>query len=128
WGQDPRPYTGGRRPGHSVTNPRGAGMSKLVVVGLGYVGLPLVQAAVRAGHEVVGLDVNERVVAALNAGRSHVDDLSDDEIAALLADGFTASSDEAVIGSADVVVVCVPTPLSPDGGPDLGAVTGATQA
>lgn len=103
-------------------------MSKLVVVGLGYVGLPLVQAAVRAGHEVVGLDVNERVVAALNAGRSHVDDLSDDEIATLLADGFTASSDEAVIGSADVVVVCVPTPLSPDGGPDLGAVTGATQA
>ncbi|GAA4685972.1 nucleotide sugar dehydrogenase [Promicromonospora umidemergens] len=100
----------------------------LVVVGLGYVGLPLVQAAVSAGYDVVGLDVNERVVADLNAGRSHVDDLSDDAIAGLLAEGFRASADEAVIRSADVVVVCVPTPLSADGGPDLGAVTGATQA
>ena len=103
-------------------------MSTLVVVGLGYVGLPLVQAAVRAGYDVVGLDVNERVVADLNAGRSHVDDLSDDAIAALLADGFRASADESVITSADVVVVCVPTPLSTDGGPDLGAVRGATNA
>ncbi|MCP2284472.1 nucleotide sugar dehydrogenase [Promicromonospora umidemergens] len=103
-------------------------MSMLVVVGLGYVGLPLVQAAVSAGYDVVGLDVNERVVADLNAGRSHVDDLSDDAIAGLLAEGFRASADEAVIRSADVVVVCVPTPLSADGGPDLGAVTGATQA
>ena len=103
-------------------------MSKLVVVGLGYVGLPLVQAAVRAGYDVMGLDVNERVVADLNAGRSHVDDLSDDAIVALLADGFRASADETVIKSADAVVVCVPTPLSAEGGPDLGAVTGATQA
>ncbi|MFE7506773.1 nucleotide sugar dehydrogenase [Promicromonospora sp. NPDC057488] len=103
-------------------------MSMLVVVGLGYVGLPLVQAAVRAGYDVAGLDVNERVVADLNAGRSHVDDLSDAAIAELLAEGFTATADEAVIEGADVVVVCVPTPLSPDGGPDLGAVTGATQA
>jgi nucleotide sugar dehydrogenase len=103
-------------------------MSILVVVGLGYVGLPLVQAAVRAGYGVVGLDVNERVVADLNAGRSHVDDLSDDAIGALLAEGFKASADESVIKAADVVVVCVPTPLSADGGPDLGAVKGATQA
>jgi UDP-N-acetyl-D-glucosamine dehydrogenase len=77
-------------------------MSMLVVVGLGYVGLPLVQAAVRAGYDVVGLDVNERVVADLNDGRSHVDDLSDDAIAALLAEGFRATADEAVIESADV--------------------------
>lgn len=103
-------------------------MSMLVVVGLGYVGLPLVQAAARAGYDIVGLDVNEHVVADLNAGRSHVDDLSDDEIGALLTAGFKASTDEAVIRSADVVVVCVPTPLSTDGGPDLGAVTGATNA
>ncbi|GAB2467298.1 nucleotide sugar dehydrogenase [Promicromonospora xylanilytica] len=77
---------------------------------------------------MVGLDVNEGVVAGLNAGRSHVDDLSDDAVAALLAEGFRASTDETVIASADVVVVCVPTPLSDDGGPDLGAVTGATRA
>ena len=103
-------------------------MSTLVVVGLGYVGLPLVQGAVKAGLDVVGLDVNEGVVASLNAGRSHVDDLSDDEIASLLADGFRASTDESVIASSDVVVICVPTPLSADGGPDLGAVTGASEA
>jgi nucleotide sugar dehydrogenase len=64
----------------------------------------------------------------LNAGRSHVDDLSDDDIAELLAAGFAASTDPAALRGAEVVVICVPTPLSADGGPDLGAVIGATEA
>lgn len=100
-------------------------MSDLVVVGLGYVGLPLVAEACRAGLQVVGLDVSPRVVDGLNAGRSHVDDLSDDEVAAMLAAGFTATSDASCVSGADAVVICVPTPLSADGGPDLTAVEGA---
>ena len=101
---------------------------QLVVVGLGYVGLPLAQAASKAGLAVTGLDLNEAVVSGLNGGKSHVDDLSTADIETMLSQGFKASSDESVISGADVVVVCVPTPLSEDGGPDLGAVIGATKA
>ena len=100
----------------------------LVVVGLGYVGLPLAQAACGAGLSVTGLDLNTEIVEGLNAGRSHVDDLSAEDISAMLAAGFTATTDSAVLADADTIVVCVPTPLSPEGGPDLGAVLGATRA
>nr|WP_202897125.1 nucleotide sugar dehydrogenase [Actinopolymorpha pittospori] len=97
----------------------------MAVVGLGYVGLPLVREACRAGLRVVGLDVSARVVAGLSAGRSHVDDISDDDVAAMLAAGLTVTSDENDLADVDTVVICVPTPLDEDGGPDLKAVTGA---
>lgn len=100
----------------------------LVVIGLGYVGLPLAQEAARSGLSVTGLDVSEGVVEGLRAGRSHVDDLSDDDIATMLAAGFEATTDASVIAEADAVVICVPTPLTPEGGPDLGPVLGATRA
>ncbi|MUH44012.1 MAG: nucleotide sugar dehydrogenase, partial [Actinobacteria bacterium] len=94
----------------------------LVVIGLGYVGLPLAQEACRSKLRVTGLDVVPRVIDGLNAGRSHVDDLTDLDIAAMLATGFSATSDASVIASADAVIVCVPTPLGADGGPDLTLV------
>jgi nucleotide sugar dehydrogenase len=100
----------------------------LVVVGLGYVGLPLVREACRTGLRVGGLDRDARVVAGLAAGRSHVDDVSAGEVGAMLAAGFTVSADESVLAGAGTVVICVPTPLSPDGGPDLTAVRAAAQA
>jgi len=100
----------------------------LAVVGLGYVGLPLVREATRAGLRVVGLDVSERVVATLTSGRSHVDDISDADVAEMLSAGFTATTDEAVLGQASTVVICVPTPLDEDGGPDLTAVRQAAEA
>ncbi len=99
----------------------------VVVLGLGYVGLPLAQAAVRSGLSVIGFDVSTRVVDGLNGGRSHVDDLSDDDIAEMVAGGFRATVDETEIAQARTAVVCVPTPLSEDGGPDLGAVMSATR-
>jgi UDP-N-acetyl-D-glucosamine dehydrogenase len=83
----------------------------LVVIGLGYVGLPLVMEAVRQGVSVIGLDVSERVVDGLNTGRSHVDDIDDAELGEALANGFTATTDPSVLASADVAVICVPTPL-----------------
>jgi nucleotide sugar dehydrogenase len=100
---------------------------KLVVVGLGYVGLPLAREAVRSGLTVVGLDVRASIVSRLNAGRSHVDDLSDDDVAAMRRSGFRASVDPSVLSDADVAVICVPTPLTDVGGPDLRAVESASQ-
>lgn len=99
----------------------------LVVIGLGYVGLPLAQEAVRAGLSVAGYDVSDRVIAGLNAGKSHVDDLSDENIAQMIKGGFSATKDDQVLASAKAIVICVPTPLSEDGGPDLSAVLGATK-
>lgn len=98
-----------------------------VIVGLGYVGLPLANAASLAGIDVVGLDLNPRTVEGLNDGRSHIDDLDAAAIAALLATGFRATGDPAVIADADIVVICVPTPLDEDGRPNLAAVIGATK-
>ena len=98
----------------------------LVVIGMGYVGLPLAQAATEAGLRVVGYDLSTDVIDGLNAGRSHVDDLSDADIEVMRDAGFTASTDPAVLAGAATVVICVPTPLTPEGGPDLAAVLGAT--
>jgi len=100
----------------------------LVVVGMGYVGLPLALEASRAGLTVVGFDVNVETVAALNAGKSHIDDISDADVQQMLAGGFSASCDPTVHGRAATIVICVPTPLSNDGGPDLRAVVGASEA
>jgi nucleotide sugar dehydrogenase len=97
----------------------------LVVVGLGYVGLPLARSATAAGLSVVGLDRSRQVVDGLNSGRSHVDDVTDAEVRTMLDQGFEAvNSAEAIAGGA-AVVVCVPTPLTGHGSPDLGAVHAA---
>lgn len=100
----------------------------LAVVGLGYVGLPLALEASRSGMHVTGLDVAEEVVTALNAGRSHVDDISDGEVAAEVARGFVATTHAEDLRGAGTYLICVPTPLSGDGGPDLTAVRAAAQA
>lgn len=97
----------------------------LVVIGLGYVGLPLAAEATRSGLQVRGYDISATVVASLNAGESHVDDIADSEVDRMRSVGFTATTDEDVLDGADVVVVCVPTPLAPSGGPDLSAVNAA---
>ena len=100
----------------------------LAVIGLGYVGLPLAQEAIRAGLSVVGYDVSDRVITGLNAGKSHVDDLSDADIQTMIKNGFMATKDDQALADASAIVICVPTPLSADGGPDLSAVLGATAA
>ena len=86
----------------------------LVVIGLGYIGLPLAQEACRSGLRVTGLDVSEAGVTGLNEGRSHVDDISASEVEAMQSTGFIATSDAACSAAADVVVISVPTPLSDD--------------
>jgi nucleotide sugar dehydrogenase len=103
-------------------------VGSVVVVGLGYVGVPLAQLAVSRGLEVTGLDTSERTVTSLNAGISHIDDLTDADIAEMVAGGFRATSDPAVVAAADTVVICVPTPLDPAGGPDLSMVRAAASS
>ncbi|MCH1884304.1 nucleotide sugar dehydrogenase [Agrococcus sp. ARC_14] len=98
---------------------------EVTIIGQGYVGLPLAQAATEGGWTVHGLDVSDRITSALNAGRSHVGDLSDADIATMLDAGYRATTDPSVITRSQVVVICVPTPLGDGGGPDLAAVRGA---
>jgi UDP-N-acetyl-D-glucosamine dehydrogenase len=102
-------------------------MKRLVVIGQGYVGLPMALRAAEAGFAVVGLDNNVSVVEALNSGWSHIGDVSDDALKAGLVAGYSASTDACCLAEADVVVVCVPTPLSAEGGPDLGPVESAAR-
>jgi UDP-N-acetyl-D-mannosaminuronate dehydrogenase len=83
----------------------------VLVIGLGYVGLPLAVQAARAGFGVTGFDTSAEIAAGLNAGRSHVDDVSAAEVGDARAQGFRATSDEAEIGPQDAIVICVPTPL-----------------
>jgi nucleotide sugar dehydrogenase len=97
----------------------------VAVIGLGYVGLPLAQEATRSGLKVTGFDLSHRVVDALNAGQSHVDDLSDTDIVEMLDGGFHATTDPDELREARTIVICVPTPLSEEGGPDLSAVNAA---
>jgi UDP-N-acetyl-D-glucosamine dehydrogenase len=100
----------------------------LAVVGLGYVGLPLAREASSVGLTTVGFDLNRQVVAGLNSGHSHVDDVSDADVARMQAAGFHASDNDECLAEAETIVICVPTPLGHDGGPDLRAVIGATES
>jgi UDP-N-acetyl-D-glucosamine dehydrogenase len=99
----------------------------VLVIGLGYVGLPLAVQAARAGFRVTGFDTSAEITQALNAGQSHVDDVEPGEVAAARAQGFTATADEADLKPQDVIVICVPTPLSEADGPDLSAVRAAAK-
>jgi UDP-N-acetyl-D-glucosamine dehydrogenase len=92
--------------------------TKVGIVGLGYVGLPLAVAFAEAGHEVVGLDADPRKIDALNEGRSYVEDVPSEALGRvdgrLIATGRTAD-----LTSCDAVIICVPTPLTSSREPDL---------
>ncbi len=91
---------------------------RIGIVGLGYVGLPLAVAFAEAGQDVVGVDVDGRVVEALGAGRSHVEDVGDEALAAI-AHRFHPTTRYAELAKVDAVVVVVPTPLTRNREPDL---------
>ena len=95
----------------------------VAVVGLGYVGLPVAVELGKAGFTVVGVDVSERKIATIDAGESDVKDVPAFEVAGLRATGkLTGSTDFSVISKADVVIVCVPTPLSKTRDPDVSFI------
>ncbi|WP_420453987.1 nucleotide sugar dehydrogenase [Rubrivirga sp.] len=100
----------------------------VAVVGMGYVGLPLAVAFVEAGFGVVGLDISAVRVAALAAGASHVEDVSDAALARALAAGFEVTTDPDVLATVDAISICVPTPLRKTRDPDLSHVLAASEA
>lgn len=99
---------------------------KITVVGQGYVGLPLAIAAVNAGFTVYGLDNNEEKINFLVKGISVIEDLTDNKIKeSINSKRYLPTKDKGVVADSEVILICVPTPLSPDHKPDLGALTSA---
>ena len=97
--------------------------SRVAIIGLGYVGLPLGLALMDAGLRVVGYDSNSERLAQLRAGRSPVDDVTDDRLSAALSNGFVVHAPgEDDLADADAIFVCVSTPITAAREPDLGAV------
>jgi len=95
---------------------------KTVVVGQGYVGLPVAMRAVEVGHDVVGIDLDSNRIALLRAGTSYVDDVTDETLADAAASGrYLATMDYADVSDFDVAVITVPTPLL-DSLPDLSFI------
>jgi UDP-N-acetyl-D-glucosamine dehydrogenase len=102
---------------------------RVVVIGIGYVGLPLVVEFAQAGFHVTGYDKDERKVASLKRGVSYIEDIPTEVLEPLVAAGkLTASTDESVMKDADAVIVCVPTPLNKTKEPDISFIVSATDA
>jgi len=100
--------------------------SRVAVVGLGYVGLPLAISFVEAGLRVDAIDIDAGRVASLGQGRSHIDDVSDEMLAGALQHGLKIhAADAAPLAEADAVFVCVPTPIDSAREPDLAPVLSA---
>src|SRR3954465_11614393 len=100
---------------------------RIGIVGLGDVGLPLAVAFAEADCEVVGIDVDPGKVAALREGRSHIEDIPSERLAALQ-ERLLFSTRFVELHEADAILVCVPTPLTRNREPELGPMLGATQA
>ena len=85
---------------------------RVAIIGQGYVGLTIAVGAAGAGHSVVGFDVNDELVSALNTGTSHIEGISDSSLSAFIGSGaYKASTDASVLDDCDVIVIAVPTPL-----------------
>jgi UDP-N-acetyl-D-glucosamine dehydrogenase len=97
------------------------------IVGLGYVGLPLAVELAQAGFRVLGFDLNPEVVEGLNAGRSHVKDVTDAQLQKQC-ERFSATTDMSRLSEPDAISICVPTPLSKFKDPDVSFIVAATEA
>lgn len=101
----------------------------LAIIGQGYVGLPLAMAAVDAGWTVLGIDNFAPKVAQINSGRSPVEDVLDNQLAAALASGsYKATTNFSTVAQASVITICVPTPLDERREPDLSLLENAVHA
>jgi UDP-N-acetyl-D-glucosamine dehydrogenase len=97
------------------------------VIGLGYVGLPLAVTMVQQGLNAIGFDRSPRRVEMLKNGVSPVEDVSDEELAEALAAGLEITADEAELGRADAIFICVPSPLGRNREPDLSYIKSAAE-
>jgi UDP-N-acetyl-D-glucosamine dehydrogenase len=97
------------------------------IVGLGYVGLPLAVTFAEAGCDVIGIDLDPTKVAGLRQGRSHIEDIPDERLAAVV-ERCKFSTRFVELHEAEAILICVPTPLTRNREPELGPLLGATQA
>jgi UDP-N-acetyl-D-glucosamine dehydrogenase len=97
------------------------------VVGLGYVGLPLAVEFAEAGQPVIAVDIDDAKVAAIRAGESYVEDIPSERLRSVL-ERIDTDTHFAPLARADAVLICVPTPLTPNREPDLGPLLAATKA
>lgn len=101
----------------------------LAIIGQGYVGLPLAIAAVEAGWSVIGIDTLSTKVTQINSGSSPVEDVSNETLEMVIRKGkYRASTDFAEVENANVVTICVPTPLDAQKNPDLTLLESATRS
>jgi UDP-N-acetyl-D-glucosamine dehydrogenase len=101
--------------------------ARVAVLGLGYVGLPLVVAFGEAGFVVTGIDPDKKKVDTINRRESHIQDVSSEQVACLVDAGkLKATTDFSALREADAVSICVPTPLRKTGDPDLSYILSAT--
>lgn len=99
------------------------------IIGLGYVGLPLAMRFVEAGFRVIGFDVDPRKVEMLNEGKSYIDHLGADKVAAMMSTGMMRPTVEfAAASEADALIICVPTPLGKHRDPDLSYVVNTIES
>jgi UDP-N-acetyl-D-glucosamine dehydrogenase len=99
-----------------------SGAASVGIIGLGYVGLPLSLLFSEAGVAVTGFEIDEKKVADLNAGRSYILRIPQDQIAEARAKGFSATSDFSRLAAMDAIILCVPTPLTSHREPDLSFI------
>ena len=101
--------------------------ARVGVVGLGYVGLPLGVAFAEEGHAVVGVDTDQRRVASVAAGESHIEDIASERLRSVSA-RLTATTDYERLADCDAVLIAVPTPLTRNREPDLGPLLSSARA
>ncbi len=102
--------------------------ARIGIIGLGYVGLPLVKTFLASGFEVLGFDIDQKKVDCLNRGKSYIKHVTTKELNAFLkAKKFQATSDFSLLSRADAIVICVPTPLDSHKNPDLSFVLNTTE-
>ena len=103
--------------------------ARVAIIGAGYVGLPLAVECASAGFETVAFEVDKKKVAQINDGKSYIGDVSDAALAPLVQAGkLRAAADPVSLGNADVLIICVPTPLRKTKDPDVSMIISASEA
>lgn len=106
-----------------------SGNATVGIIGLGYVGLPLGVECARSGFKVIGFDISESVCAGINQGKSHIEDVPTEQLAAHVKKGLlSATTDFSRLAECDVISICVPTPLNKTKDPDLSYVVAAGES
>ncbi len=103
--------------------------ARVTVVGAGYVGLPFAVESAAAGFETAALDLDEAKIKSINEGKSYIGDVKDDVLGPLVSSGtLRGATDPAVLGWADAIIICVPTPLNKTKDPDVSLIMASAEA